>query len=127
MVHGLETIARLNREEYERTIDAPAKPKRLTIAIDYDDTFTADPVTWSHVCQLLSLHHDVICVSARRKTAKNLDELRANLPTCVGVILLAYDRPKRLAARFSGFDVDIWIDDRPEGIATKEEMLAVVG
>lgn len=39
----------------------------LTIAIDFDDTFTADVNAWTAVIQTLqSFGHRVVCVSARR-------------------------------------------------------------
>jgi hypothetical protein len=90
--------------------------KRLTIAIDYDDTFTADKTGWDAVLPLLCYRHQVICVSARRDTHENRVELTKHLPTCVRTIVLAYDQPKRDAAKKAGFNVDIWIDDRPETI-----------
>jgi hypothetical protein len=131
MVFGLETIKQMNadkcREHHERDCKPTGQPpKRLTIAIDYDDTFTSDPVSWMHVIQILEYWHRVICVSSRKNTLENMNTLRSELHDAVTVVL-AYDKPKRLAAKEAGFDVDIWIDDRPETIATKEECLALVG
>jgi len=130
MAHGLETMKRINddetRKHYEQTPGAEPL-KRLTIAIDYDDTFTSDPATWAAVCHMLTYWHEVICVSSRRNCVEHREELRKHLPACVKSIVLSFDAPKREAARKAGFHVDIWIDDRPEAIATKEECLALVG
>jgi hypothetical protein len=131
MVHCLETIKRLNdellRAHFEREPDFEGG-KRLTIAIDYDDTFTADPRAWTVVIQVLvAAGHRVVCVSSRRDTVEHQATLRRYLPTAVERIVLAYDMPKRKAARLFDIAVDIWIDDRPETIATKEEALKVVG
>ena len=90
---------------------------RLTIAIDFDDTFTADPQFWAKFIETCRMYqHTIICVSARRNTIEHRHELRDLLPDGVPV-LLSYDQPKRdYVAEHSEYKVDIWIDDRPEGI-----------
>lgn len=89
---------------------------RLTIAIDFDDTYTADTLLWRLFIQTAQLAgHKVICVSARRDTFENRRELQDALPEGVPV-LLSYDWPKRLFAEKEGFRPDIWIDDMPEAI-----------
>lgn len=99
----------------------------LTVAIDYDDTFTADPEAWSCVIGELQRHgHRVVCVSARRNSFGHRQELQAALPQGV-TVLLSYDMPKRAYAKSQCVDVDIWIDDMPEAIPTKAEMLAIGG
>lgn len=99
----------------------------LTIAIDFDDTFTADVKMWSHVIQEFQrFGHTVVCVSARRDDISHRQELTRALPDGVQV-LLSYDVPKRMYAKSKGVEVDIWIDDMPEAIPTKQEMLAVCG
>lgn len=88
----------------------------LTIAIDFDETFTADVHLWrAFVALAQSLGHRVICVSARRNELAHRQELEHALPDGVPV-LLSYDCPKRVYAADKGFDVDIWIDDMPESI-----------
>lgn len=99
----------------------------LTVAIDFDDTFTADCETWREVILLMQRSgHRVICVSARRNDLSHRQELTQALPDGV-VVLLSYDTPKRLFAKSQGFDVDIWIDDMPEAIPTKDEMMRCCG
>lgn len=95
---------------------------QLTIAIDFDDTFTADVATWSSVIGILrAAGHKVICVSARRNELSHRQQLQRALPEGVEV-LLSYDTPKRLFAKAHGHDVDIWIDDMPEAIPTKDDL-----
>jgi hypothetical protein len=94
----------------------------LTIAIDFDDTFTADAEAWTAVIQTLrSFGHRVVCVSARRNTFEHRAELVNALPSGV-TVLLSYDTPKRLYAKEQGVEVDIWIDDMPEAIPTRADM-----
>jgi hypothetical protein len=98
-----------------------AEKKTLTVAIDFDDTYTADPSTWYAIVDcLIGAGHKVICVSARRNTIENRKELMDILPDGIPV-LLSYDESKREYARKNGYSVDIWIDDMPEAIPTHAE------
>ena len=88
----------------------------LTISLDYDDTFTADPKLW---CQFVSLAqyrgHKVICVSARYDTEENRRELTTSMPDGVDVILCDH-KAKLEVVRERGVEIDIWLDDRPEAV-----------
>ena len=86
---------------------------QLTIGLDFDDTFTADPDFWTKFIELaISFGHTVICISGRRETFDNRRELESALPDGIKV-LLSYDQPKADHAREKGYIVDIWIDDKP--------------
>ena len=87
-----------------------------TLAIDYDNTYTADPVLWQTIItDAIARGHQVVCVSARRATAANRRELETALPAGVRV-LLSGGSPKAEFAKANGVTVDIWIDDKPEAI-----------
>lgn len=91
----------------------------MLIAIDFDDTFTADPKMWTEVIHLMQAYgHTVICVSARRNTMDHRIELEDALPKGVKV-LLSYDEPKRDFAFRHNYVVDIWIDDFPDAIVSE--------
>jgi len=86
---------------------------KLTIAIDYDDTYTADPVFWDKFIQLAQNHnHKVICVTARRNILEHRQELMNNLPDTVETYF-SYDEPKADFIKRHNIVVDIWIDDTP--------------
>lgn len=89
----------------------------LTIAIDFDDTFMADPGLWELFIRLARcLGHTVICVTARRgKFLEDRQEVEQALPAGVKAYF-SYDTPKRTYMASQGVEVDIWIDDIPEGI-----------
>lgn len=100
---------------------------KLTIAIDYDDTFTADVNAWSAVIRVLqNAGHRVVCVSARRNDFGHRRELEAALPKDV-TVFLSYGTPKREYVKQNDLEVDIWIDDMPEAIPTKADMIAMCG
>jgi hypothetical protein len=103
------------RKQYERKCDPPAKKERLTIAIDYDDTFTRDPELWRTFIAIARQHHTIICVSSRLPNAKNFDEIKSMVPLCVSVFMSGV-KNKKAHMKYLGVEVDIWIDDRPETI-----------
>lgn len=85
--------------------------KQLTIAIDYDDTYTADPMLWARfIGDANRSGHTVVCVTARREKPDFTREppLPADLP-----IVCAGQEWKKHAAAKAGFNVNIWIDDIP--------------
>lgn len=83
--------------------------KSLTIAIDYDLTFTADPTLWRAFMAMCEVRgHSVICVTGRL-TPPGADEPRMDCP----IICCRDSEPKRRAAARHRIDVDIWIDDSP--------------
>jgi hypothetical protein len=85
----------------------------MNIAIDYDDTFTADPDLWDSFIKWAMLRgHCVVCITARQKTLENQEELGQALPSGV-VAHFSYDEPKSDYAKRNGIPVDVWIDDMP--------------
>lgn len=99
--------------------------EQLTIAVDFDDTFTADPGLWGcFINDARARGHRVICVTARQDSPSQQLELRTALGDGVEV-LFADGRPKRLHAQSKGIDVDIWCDDMPEVIAPDSRVSAL--
>ena len=85
----------------------------MRIGLDYDDTFTVDPVAWSEVVAVLqSRGHEVVCVSARYKCFENQRELEDAIPPGVDVVLCSMNA-KLDVMRKRGTPVDVWIDDNP--------------
>lgn len=90
--------------------------KQLTIGMDYDNTFTADPKLWSMFVQKArSLGHRVIIVTARQNTEENNDDINAMLDhwSCQMPIIFSSLGSKLHAVEKRGIDIDIWIDDDP--------------
>ena len=94
-----------------------AEDGKLLIAIDFDQTWTADPELWRDFSlTAISRGHQVVCVTARRNTFEHRRHLEDRLPEEIKAYF-AYDQPKRDYMKLS-HDLwpDIWIDDMPEGI-----------
>ena len=92
----------------------------MLIAIDFDDTLTADAVLWiAFVGVAKALGHRVVCVTARRQTEENeetisewMRENRIELPVCFSALGSKVDFMAK-----QGHKVDIWIDDDPRKCA----------
>jgi len=86
----------------------------MIVAIDYDDTYTADPTAWSAVIRLLQeFGHKVVCVTQRvdpwmQEVHDAFEPL--NVPVVSG------GAPKVETAAEAGYFIDVWIDDYPRGI-----------
>lgn len=90
-----------------------AERKTMNIAIDYDNTYTADPELFdSFIALAKARKHRVWIVSARRNTPENREIV--NVPDVLTVLTgLA---AKQWYMEQCGVRVDIWIDDDPKVI-----------
>lgn len=91
--------------------------KQLSIALDYDDTYTADPKLWNgFVRTAKTLGHSVTFVTFRQEW--NKDDIGIDAKRLGIDIVFTSGRQKA-----SCFNADIWIDDWPALIPLKNEML----
>lgn len=84
----------------------------MKIALDYDLTYTLDPVFWAWFAEVSKARgFDVRIVTARSPTLDNIDD-RVNIPIiyCDGVA------KKFVCTHFAKWLPDIWIDDKPSAI-----------
>lgn len=105
----------------QRLLDATcrmdvAMSKTLTIAIDFDDTFTADQTLWSAFIKCAQAQgHKVVCVTARRFDAESKAEMYDVLPEHVPVYFTSLGS-KLAYMEKQGVKVDIWCDDNPKAL-----------
>lgn len=93
----------------------------MKIALDYDKTYTLDKVFWNQFVDLCNAYgHDVRIVTAR--SPKNDFLPKKRLPPLLDKDVIYCDG---VAKRFhchwfadggKGWDPDVWIDDKPQGI-----------
>lgn len=88
----------------------------MLIAIDYDDTYSADPELWDHFISQAEIRgHDVVCVTCRRDTEENRKECK--IPSLVwNAHYFTNLASKRWHMEQRGLFVDVWIDDKPETV-----------
>jgi ribonucleotide monophosphatase NagD (HAD superfamily) len=86
----------------------------ITVAIDYDGTWTADPEAFAAFANLLRKRgHRVIIVTAR---ATNYAEVVKAVGKSVDRVIGTSGAAKRSYCEACGESVSIWIDDMPEMI-----------
>lgn len=88
----------------------------MKIAIDYDDTFTADRAMWREiVAVMLSHHHDVTFVTARVQMTEGWSNSNSDIEHDAAHlgIPIKYTNNKQKSECFTA---DIWCDDSPEMI-----------
>jgi hypothetical protein len=83
----------------------------VTISIDLDNTWTADPALWLQFYEsCLVRGHQVVMVTNRQRYSSDMD--RFHLPASL-LIIYAGGKLKSEAAADLGISVDVWIDDMP--------------
>lgn len=94
----------------------------MIIALDFDDTYTADPSLWdTFISECLSRSHRVLIVTCRHGTEESREVVLENLGLDVPVYYTGH-APKRWFMEQLGVKVDIWIDDRPEFVVHGVQM-----
>lgn len=84
----------------------------MLLALDYDETYTRDPIFWNQVIDLAaSRGHSVICATMRYPEEGK--EVVAALKHRVEDIVFTGRKAKWEAAFEAGYYVSVWIDDSP--------------
>jgi len=90
----------------------------MIIALDYDDTYTADKALWNAFIPLAQiLGHTVHIVTMRDGVEDWNEEFKELAEGGVKTIFCNGESKKDVTER-EGIKIDIWIDDKPEGIAS---------
>ena len=95
--------------------------RALTISIDFDRTFAADPSLWGEFArQAKADGNTVVMVSRREDTPEDrqtvTDTLGDYADAFSQVMLVGGDTLKDDAAKAAGIDVDVWVDDSPQTV-----------
>jgi HK97 family phage portal protein len=93
--------------------------RAMTISIDFDRTFAADPALWGEFARKSVADGNTVVMISRRP-----EEDRATVMETLGeyadafsqVLLVGGDTLKADAAEAAGIKVDVWVDDAPQTI-----------
>jgi len=102
--------------------DAPARSleeRAMTISIDFDRTFAADPAMWGEFARkAVADGNTVVMISRRPESDRQVvtDTLGEYADAFSQVLLVGGDTLKADAAQAAGIDVDVWVDDSPQTI-----------
>lgn len=89
----------------------------MTIALDFDGTFTADPEFWMDFIRLTERRgHEVLIVSCRADDDENRETIRNETGLQPWRIKLTSGSAKRYWMERTGWKIDVWIDDEPKNI-----------
>ena len=86
----------------------------VTLSIDYDKTWSADPALWQQFARSASSRGHIVLLVTNRSSG-SAEVIRESGPY-VHRVIMAGPMPKREAAARHGYTVDVWIDDRPETV-----------
>lgn len=89
----------------------------MLLALDYDETYTRDPIFWDEVITLANKRgHSVICATMRCTDPWESDEVVAALSGKVEDIVFTDRKAKFKAVYDAGYMPSVWIDDSPNFI-----------
>jgi HK97 family phage portal protein len=133
----VETILQGVAVKQEEPPQAPAAPaaappaarsqsvesRAMTISIDFDRTFAADPTMWGEFARKAVAEGNTVVMISRRP-----EEDRQTVTDALGdyaeafsqVLLVGGDTLKADAAQAAGINVDVWVDDSPQTITPAE-------
>ena len=93
----------------------------MKIALDYDNTITADPIFWSEFIKLSKKYgHSIKIVTIRNKSDENSDIEGFGLDNDIGIIYSNMKQKNEI------HEADIWIDDMPLTIPSIDSMNSLV-
>ena len=101
----------------------------MRIALDYDNTYTADPTLWRHfVYRCRERGHEVFIVTARDERFDRTPDL-VDIEHYFKVVWCRGVAKRWWCSHFGPGAFDVWIDDKPEAIlfnstATPDELVA---
>lgn len=87
----------------------------MIIAIDFDNTWTEDPLLWANFATKAKQNgHTVIMATARTDNDINKEQIqRGGVPRSMPVVFSGGEL-KEPACLKAGYKVNVWIDDSPE-------------
>lgn len=118
-VDAVKQIIAMDREYREAGFEAAdlfAPVVSRCFAIDFDDTFTADPGLWACFIRAGKARgHRFFCVTARRDSIENIEMINDWFDSyeCQMPVIFSNLDSKVTTMEKRGIKVDIWIDDAP--------------
>ena len=89
----------------------------MVISIDYDETWSADPPLWAEFALNAQDAGHIVILTTNRPNAEGFrEEVYEDCAEYVTAVIFAGTLPKQTAARYFGYDVDVWIDDLPHTV-----------
>ena len=97
----------------------------LLIAIDFDQTYTADPILFNEFMGYAKFRGHEVVICTVRNYPKDLTHTLTHIRNMGFPVYFTDGLPKRKTMEALGKKVDIWIDDMPEVILEGSKTSAV--
>jgi HK97 family phage portal protein len=97
--------------------------RAMTISVDFDRTFAADPQLWGEFARKAVADGNRVVMISRRPEADReevISSLGDYAEAFSDVLLVGSDTLKDDAAQAAGIDVDVWVDDSPQFIRSEQ-------
>ena len=104
-----------------RSLEGGVEARSITVSIDFDGTFSADPPMWAKFIQsCIDAGNRVLMITRREDTPENHEYVSKTLGDAEAlldrVIFCGLGKSKSQAADEAGVSVDVWIDDVPSTV-----------
>lgn len=97
---------------------------KMKLALDFDNTFTRDPELWKEFIGLCNKRgHEIMIVTMRAGRGDAKAQVEAAIGDLCPVIYCHHTFKRKVTSQ-KGVNIDIWIDDLPEGIGDQRLMMA---
>jgi HK97 family phage portal protein len=94
--------------------------RAMTISIDFDRTFAADPQLWGEFARTSQAEGNTVVMVSRRPDTpddrQTVTDALGDYADAFSQVLLVGDQMKDEAAQAAGVNVDVWVDDSPQFI-----------
>ena len=120
-IDALDPPADSGRKMMRAALAIARESRSLTVSIDFDGTFAADPAMWTEfVKSCREAGNNVLMITRREDTPENREHVSRVLgeaePLLDTVIFAGLGKAKKQAAEEAGVSVDIWVDDVPSTV-----------
>ena len=105
-------------DDGESAIVKEKKAGKLTFALDYHLTYSADPKFWNVFIELVYLRKDKLLCVSHATDHDEIDKLYKSIGKIIGQdnVVLTNGAAKKPYCDEHGIDIDVWIDNNPEHI-----------
>ena len=87
----------------------------MVLSLDYDNTFTRDPLFWTDFLEMCHRHGHVVYGVTMRYESEKDDMDPRYLNGCYAVVFTSRQFKKDFCKKH-GLNVDVWVDDMPEAL-----------
>jgi hypothetical protein len=87
----------------------------VNIGLDYDDTYTRDPMMWNSCLRYMRAHKHKVYIVTWRTQGESVDIIK-QLEGMVDGVFCTARKAKQPFMFAQGICIDVWIDDNPSAI-----------